>query len=106
MARGPLSTDCGTNRRVLLSAGGGKVLSPRLLAGSKAPLFAAQEFAGRTTGRISQRRFAASVGGEECLKGLNGAFCWLVTPRGRRVLRATARMMVSLCLLAQEDQRP
>lgn len=81
-------------------------LGPRLLAHSKAPLFPAQEFAACTTGRISQRKFAASVGGEECFKGLNGAFCWLVTLNGRRVLQATTCIMGSLCLLAQEDQPP
>lgn len=81
-------------------------LGPRLLAHSKAPLFPAQEFAACTTGRISQRKFAASVGGEECFKGLNGAFCWLVTLNGRRVLQATTCRMGSLCLLAQEDQPP
>lgn len=66
-----VNADCSTNRGVLLLAGGRKFLSPRLLDDSNAPLFPAEEFAGCTTGKISQIKFAASVGGEECFKGLN-----------------------------------
>lgn len=66
-----VSADCSTSRGVLRLAGGRKFRGPRLLDDSNAPLFPAEEFAGCTTGRISQIKFAASVGGEECFKGLN-----------------------------------
>lgn len=66
-----VNADCSTSRGVLLLAGVRKFLSPQLLDDSNAPLFPAEEFAGCTTGRISQMKLAASVGGEECFKGLN-----------------------------------
>lgn len=63
-----VNADCSPNRGVLL-AGGRKFFSPRFLDNSSDPLFPAEEFACCTTGRISQIKFAASVGGEECFKG-------------------------------------